>query len=250
MGDVRLELYTEGQWIGYAILPDLNVQPGANQIQSFTFFSPGADDPVGRRMVSNYLMGMATQIRMIGTSDRSTPIAVMSGSLSHLNLTAPMDGVKEPLVRRSYLKVSPKTLFNDRATARFEVVNPFKVPFTILAMQAQIKDDVMREIGLLDVNLNSYNNSNSNNNNGTVAAGGEKVPENERPFTVGPDMIAKTPYYPLDLLVDWDTVDLAKGGVFSTFDVSAECLIECTVGEYRLSVEYNQTRVPTELKFI
>ena len=53
----------------------------------------------------------------------------------------------------------------------------------------------------------------------------------------------------MGLLVDWDTISLAKGGVFSTFDVSAECIIECKVGDYRLTIDYNQSMVPTELDF-
>lgn len=236
MGDVRLELLTEGVPVGFTILPNLNLMSGDNLVTGLTTFQPNLADPaavaVGRKMVSNYLNGIDNPIQILGTLDRSTNVSIVSQSLSFLNLSAPMPGIQQPLVRESELKISPGTPFNERAKARFQIVNPFAAPFTIYSIKAEINGPrSMGRIGEMNVRLN-----------GTEG--------DLKPFELEAGQTLKTPYYPLQLKVNLETIDLAKAGIFSTFNVQAKTEIDCAVGDYNLTVDYVQNRVPTSLEFL
>ena len=226
MGDVQLDLAVNSTRIGYAEMRNLTVSPGDNHIVCLSHFAPrdATEKAAGEAMLSNAVNGIATPISMGGTLNSSSNV-LLQMTLADLQLQAPFPGFQKPLVESAKLRLSPASIFNNRATTSFKIANILDEAFSFTSLDVKVFFHGA-ELAKMDVNLTGSN-----------------------VYTLPARQNGDTPFYPVQMndALSKDSLTALTTDITGDLQVDARGQIAALVGQYPFRVNFSQNNLPTSI---
>ncbi|PWN53595.1 hypothetical protein IE53DRAFT_140447 [Violaceomyces palustris] len=155
-GDVSFDLYFQGQKIGQAIIRNLVLVPGVNDIPTEVRYQPqgGAATAAGQLLLENYVQGIVSDTVIQGTRD-TTPIESLKQALSGIQLKASIPALQQLLIIEARLVIPKDIAQTGYAQASFMLQNPFTASINLLQVKA---DASYQGIFLGEINENLRKN--------------------------------------------------------------------------------------------
>ncbi|KXS20341.1 hypothetical protein M427DRAFT_41581 [Gonapodya prolifera JEL478] len=137
--DVKLQLVYQGQVLGHATLPNLNVVVGTNRVTASALYSPQTDaaKAAGLQLLNSYIAGNPVTVEIKGSPD-SSPLPPIAPVLAGVSITGSLPGLTTKLLVRSRMAINPLTILALMVDAAFDATNPTGGQFTVTHMTGDI----------------------------------------------------------------------------------------------------------------
>jgi len=224
VGRVQYDAYFQKQKIGTVIIPNMVMNPGANNVQSTMYFSPqtAAAKAAGRKLMSGYLQGQNAVVGMQGNPNEVTEIQSLKRALSAIQIQTTMPGLTGVSVMRgAYIAVDfTKLLFQQEVFASFDAYNPLDAPIKFVKMNTNMMFNG-QSIGTLVQDLSS------------------------NPMVIPPKGVQRSQRFPfkpkLNSLQDLkNELTLGANALKGTLAVDVTAEIVASVGDYVMTIDFSQ----------
>jgi len=228
MDTVRLLLLFEECAIGHVVLPNFALRIGNNDLEVDAFFAPDPTNEehiaAGLRMLTQYLTGRVSHVRLSGFHPQVTSIAFMRPALQALHTQIPIMGIDRPMILGSTMLLSMGSVLRNLRSgltvqSRMKLQNPLDCEVRILKL------------------------------NGSVEYSGKTLSTMSSDFTTDPIMLPPRAILEPKQMVTQVIASFASSTMqklmSSGISVSVDCVLHVQVGEYTIQdLIYSQDDIP------
>ncbi|KAF9484472.1 hypothetical protein BDN70DRAFT_122528 [Pholiota conissans] len=136
--EVALPVFYKGVSIGRASLPNFDLVPGENAIDTEFHYQPAdANDTLAQEFLTSFIQtGDAIGLSIIGDAD-STPFTSLKGALANLRLSTSIQGLNQPdFIKHVHVTITLDSLDTNLVSADFDVHNPLDTEITLEFVQS------------------------------------------------------------------------------------------------------------------
>ncbi|KAH9835153.1 uncharacterized protein C8Q71DRAFT_764402 [Rhodofomes roseus] len=136
-GNLTMQLYRGGGYMGTTLLPNLNLTMGDNIIQATAAFDPNASGE-GKQTLDDFVGGTDADIIIKGF-DSSTEVASLLGAFKTLSLGATLPGLTSRLLDSASLTILETTgITNNISHVTVSLANPFTAALQITSIASTV----------------------------------------------------------------------------------------------------------------
>ncbi|KAL8280236.1 hypothetical protein RQP46_007350 [Phenoliferia psychrophenolica] len=137
VGNVTFQLYNGDSYLGLAVIPDLHLRQGYQEVSTIGYFE-ASNNEIARQTLSNYTQGTDTVLTISGFNG-SSEVESLNQAFMGISLSAKLGGLAEGLVNGANLTVLDSTgITSDVANATVTLTNPFSADLLITSVQANV----------------------------------------------------------------------------------------------------------------
>lgn len=241
MGTVEFTMVHDDQPVGSMELPHCVIQPGLNHIEAVARFHPGergSERIAGRHLLSQYIAGLPSVIRILGSLDSCRRSETGGGrylapAVAALDIETVLPGMAEPLLKESILYLLQTNPITFNAPAALVMINPFDVAITVVSINGGVR----------------LSSSGGAAGDAAVAAlvNTELGTINEilqRPWIMSPRAPFTTPVVGMRVRLGMATLSAVLKMATAVLRVDVEAVLVCRIGAYETVVNYQQMSVP------
>ncbi|KAJ3072197.1 hypothetical protein HK102_006287 [Quaeritorhiza haematococci] len=240
LSDVRFALLSNtGQPLGFVQMDKMVLRKGPNKLISTGYYCP---DPrsykavtAGKQMLSNFIMGVDTDIIITGDHQDATDVPYMVEPLRCYRLKTKLPGLKKPMIQSTTLCIDPRKLLRAflggfKLPSQMCLTNPLDEKVTLLGLRGRVIWNRQGHSGEVE----------------EVVLGTMDQSFRDDPIVLGPGATVSPPHL---LML---SVNLGISALNSLYDalqgelrVSVECQLDSLLGEFLVQgLEYRQSCIP------
>ncbi|KAJ8482152.1 hypothetical protein ONZ45_g15054 [Pleurotus djamor] len=267
-GDMNLQLMRDGVVLGTNLLPNLTLTMGNNSATATSQFSAN-DSPQGLQTLNDFVGKKDVPLTISGF-DQSTKIASLTEAFQTLNIDVILPGLKTDLLANAELIVLPTTGRSDNIShVRVNLDNPFSTPLEITKIKSVVSVRGV-DLGTIDTDTNFSTKPKSQTASPELALNMNFDPDALFTVTRFLAVEAGLDTAPLDGIVEVGGIHYQfttgtppanhrRANIFTGFDLpkfvqtafkklesDVELTTDVTLGEYKTTLQYTQSAVPTK----
>ncbi|ESK92921.1 hypothetical protein Moror_8994 [Moniliophthora roreri MCA 2997] len=136
-GDLTLQLYRDGALLGSAVMPNLTLNMGMNNVTAKSTFAAN-DSPLGLQTLNDFVGKKDVQLSISGY-DGSTQVASLLEAFKTLNIDVTLPALQTNLLDTAALKVLPTTgRENNISRVTVDLENPFSADLKITNIKSTV----------------------------------------------------------------------------------------------------------------
>ncbi|KAF7301181.1 hypothetical protein MIND_00682600 [Mycena indigotica] len=137
IGDLTLNLLRDGANIGTAVIPNLTLNMGVNNVTSKSTFKANAS-PQGLQTLNDFVGGKDVQLSIAGF-DQSTKVASLADALGSIDVSANLPALKTKLLDTAALEILTSTGRSSNIShVTVSLANPFTTPLQITSIKSTV----------------------------------------------------------------------------------------------------------------
>ncbi|KAF8070285.1 hypothetical protein FPV67DRAFT_1755106 [Lyophyllum atratum] len=266
-GDLTLQLFREGVALGTALLPNLTLVRGNNTFHATSGFEANKS-PQGLQTLNDFVGKKDVQLTIAGF-DGSTKMASLVEAFETLNISVVLPGLKTNLLDAAALEVLSTTgRDNNISHVTVSLVNPFSAPLQITKISSTVKSFGI-PLGTIETVTDFKSAPKSTTKSPVLDLNMNFDPAALFTVTRALAVEAGLDVDPLDgivalggikyLSITGDPPKLKRrANIFTGFDLptfvhtafkklrsDVELAVDVTIGDYKTTLQYTQTSVPT-----
>ncbi|KAF5386260.1 hypothetical protein D9615_002421 [Tricholomella constricta] len=266
-GDLSLQLFREGVALGTALLPNLTLVRGNNSFRATSSFEANKS-PQGVQTLNDFVGKKDVQLQIAGY-DGSTKVASLAEAFKTLNIDVTLPGLKTSLLDTAALKVLSTTgRENNISHVTVSLVNPFSSPLHITRISSTVKSFGI-PLGTIETNTDFKTAPKSTTQSPSLDLNMNFDPAALFTLTRALAVEAGLDVDPLDEIVELGGIRYLsitgdppklkrRANLFTGFNLpnfvhaafkklksDVELTADVTIGEYKTTLQYIQTSVPT-----
>lgn len=251
LGDIYLDLMLNESVIGITLLRNFTLAPGNNFITCFCIYDPVTAEAkmLGVDMLSRYVNGYSTLLRMKGRLGNSTASVFLNRSMSQIDLIAPLNGLSLPLVQHANIHINPLTVsFTHEAFSNFRLVNPFGESLSLVSMDTTIQ---MNGSTLATQRVSVTNSSSALVVNANATVSSDDSPAPALAFVAG-NSAMETKYFSTNMIDPLGAASLSAlgQGIMHDLHLNVNGTIGVIIGAFFVLLHYDQRNLSTSLSLI